>query len=89
MTRRQFLDKDSTLLRDILEDSIAIDRLKNVILRAVKQYYLIENHTCKETCKYFNIPHSQEMNRLFNTLFPKGMEHGGARRGAGQKSKSN
>lgn len=67
------------------EDSVVVDNLKNALLRAVKQYYVFENHTAKETCDYFKIPFTNEYAKLLVKIFPKSQGLGGSRKNAGNK----
>lgn len=76
-------DIHDRLLRSIdFEDSVAIDRLKQAVLKAVLVYYA--THTAKETCELFGIPFTREYVKILHHLHPKGLGLGGARKGAGR-----
>lgn len=66
--------------------------LKKFLL--VKYYYLDLNLTARETClrlgvreEYFN-KNKQLIAKHLNICFPKGLGHGGKRKGSGQKKKN-
>lgn len=53
-------------------------KARKAVLKSVEIYY--QTHTCKETCYAFGIIYSNEIAKLFCTLFPKNLGLGGARR---------
>lgn len=54
-------------------------------LKDILDYY--ENHTARETCDFFGIEYTQNLNKLLNLCAPKNLGHGGKRKGSGRKRK--
>ena len=55
------------------------------ILDAVDDLYRRQNLTAREVAEILNCEYTQSFQKLMHLCFPKGLAHGGARKGSGQK----
>lgn len=55
------------------------------LLDAVDNLYRRQNLTAREVAETLNCEYTQSFQKLMHLCFPKGLAHGGARKGSGQK----
>lgn len=56
------------------------------LLDAVDDLYRNQNLTAREVAEKLNCEYNQNFQKLMHLCFPKGLAHGGARKGSGKKS---
>jgi hypothetical protein len=56
---------------------------------AIERIYIEENLTARDLCGVFGVDYNKRIQKLLHSVFPKGLRHGGFRKGSGQKKRSN
>ena len=78
------------ILTNIKSREDARDYLTTGAVETTKRLYLTRDMTSREVCEIMGLgdwyrKHPQYYNRLLNSKFPKGKQHGGLRIGSGNK----